>query len=69
MFGCTITVRSITYAMKGEALLKKNGFACRIVKPDGGGGCQYGISLSCSHINKATNLLASAGIPIEQILA
>ncbi len=69
MFGCIITVKSVTYAMKGEALLKKNGFACRVVKPDGEGSCKYGISLSCNHIKQATAMLAAAGIPIESVIA
>ena len=69
MFGCVIILKSITYAIKSEALLKKNGFSCRVVKPDGDSGCKYGIAISCINIKKATAVIASAGIPIEQILA
>lgn len=69
MFGCIITVKSVTYAMKGEALLRKNGFACRVVKPDGEGSCKYGISLSCNYVKQATAILAAASIPIEAVIA
>ena len=69
MFGCIITLKSITLALKGEALLKKNGFACQVVKPDGEGSCKYGISISCNNVKSASAILASAKIPIENIFA
>ena len=70
MNGCIITVKSITYALKGEALLKKRGIPCKIVKPDvTEGGCKYGIGLSCTSINAALEILKHNAIEIGRIMA
>ena len=71
MYGCIITVRSITYAFKGEALLKNHGIDCKVVKTDGknNGGCKYGISIACNMTNNALAILKNHGIEIGKIMA
>ena len=71
MYGCIITVRSITYAFKGEALLKKHGIDCKVVKTDSkdSGGCKYGLSLSCNLTSNALTILKNNGIEIGKLMA
>ena len=71
MYGCIITVKSITYALKGEALLKRNGIPCKVVKTEGlgNGGCKYGISLSCNGLNTALDILKRSGTEIGKIIS
>ena len=71
MYGSIISVRSITYALKGEALLKRNGIPCKVVKTEGitNGGCKYGISLSTSAVNTALAILNTGGIEIGKVFS
>ena len=71
MYGSIISVRSITYALKGETLLKRNGIPCKVVKTDGlgNGGCKYGISLSTSLVNSALAILTGNGIEIGKVFS
>lgn len=70
MYGCIITVKSITYALKGEALLKKRGVKCSVVKTDGADhGCRYGIALPCSSLTGATAILSGGGVEIGKIIS
>ena len=71
MYGCIITVKSITYALKGEALLKKSGILCKVVKTEGmgNGGCKYGISLSCNGVNAALDILKKNGTEIGKVIS
>jgi hypothetical protein len=71
MYGCIITVKSITYAFKGEALLKNHGLVCKVVKTEGKdtGGCKYGLALSCNIVNDALEILKSNKIEIGKVMA
>jgi hypothetical protein len=70
MYGCIITVKSITYALKGEALLKKRGIECSVVKVDGSEhGCRYGIALSCRALTSAVTILSTGGVEIGKIIS
>lgn len=71
MYGCIITVKSITYALKGEAILKKSGILCKVVKTEGmgNGGCKYGLSLSCNQVSTALDILKRNGIEIGKVIS
>ncbi len=70
MYGCIITVKSITYALKGESLLKKSGIKCKVVKTEGAeNGCKYGISLSCNMVSAALEIMKKSGIEIGKVMA
>ena len=71
MYGSIISVRSITYALKGEALLRRNGIPCKVVKTEGmeNEGCKYGLSLSSSAVKYASELLSKNGIEISKIFS
>lgn len=70
MFGCIITVKTLTHALRGEAYLKARGIPCKVVKPDGGsGGCRYGLSISCNSAKYAFDMLKKAGFEVVKILA
>ncbi len=70
MFGCIITVKTLTHALRGEAFLKNRGIVCRVVKPDGENvGCRYGIALNCNYAKSAFDMLKKAGFEVVKILA
>lgn len=69
MFGCIITVKTLTHALRGESYLKARGIACRAVKPDGDKtGCRYGIALNCSNAARAFDMLRGAGLDVGRII-
>lgn len=60
----TISVSSVTYAMKGAELLARNGIKRRIIKvKNSKNGCQYGISVDKPNADRAQLLLLQSGIP------
>lgn len=69
MKGLIITTGSITHAIKGRDLLRKNGFKARIQKRisgDNTSGCSYEIYVNSSD-NSVKNLLLKSGIKIIDI--
>ena len=70
MYGCIITMKSLTHALRGEALLKKRGIDCKVVKPPSGtNGCRYGIALSCSAADFAMGFLIKSGLDVGKLMA
>ena len=66
-----IALSSVTYAMKGAALLRKNAIAAQTVRLEPKQtkrGCAYGLQIAKAHQNRAVLLLREAGIPFSQIL-
>lgn len=62
-----ISTGSITYALKGRDLLRRNGYKARIERinqQSGGNGCGYSIVVS---EEKAVNILRKSGIKILEI--
>ncbi|MGN0492745.1 MAG: DUF3343 domain-containing protein [Acutalibacteraceae bacterium] len=63
-----ITTGTVTYAIKGRDLLRKNGYNVKIERISSGrsAGCGYSIVLTGA-LDKAEELLRSAGIKILEI--
>ena len=69
---CTIPLSSMTYAMKGEELLRSRGIpsrAVRLPKDMTENGCGYGLLLSCGQLSGAKRVLGAAGIPMGRLKA
>lgn len=67
---CIIPLNSMTFAMKGEALLRERGIPSRIVRLPREmtvHGCGFGLSLACGSLYAARRLLAAAGIPMGEL--
>lgn len=67
-----ITFRSITYAQRGEAALKKVGIFCRLRRTPGelsNRGCGYCLTLSGSEALAAVEILRQQGIAFAKIYA
>ena len=66
-----IAQSSLTYAYKGESILRASGIAVQIVRLAAGqtiGGCGYGLSIFETDLNRALGQLRSRGAFIGQIL-
>lgn len=64
-----ITTGTVTYAIKGKDILKRNGIKAkveRIMSGKGSSGCGYSIILD-SDIDKALALLKDSGIKILEV--
>jgi len=71
MSECVIALSSVTYAMKGENLLRRGGIAARQVRLEPRAtrrGCAFGVAVPCDKRRTATELLRAAGIPFSQLL-
>ena len=67
---CIIPLSSMTYAMKGEELLRRKGIASKILrlpKDMTKNGCGFGLSLWCGHLSSAKRLFMAAGIPMGEL--
>ncbi len=65
----TITTGTVTYAIKGKEILKRNGFKAhveRIMSGKGSSGCGYSIIIE-KDIENALALLKNAGIKILEV--
>ena len=61
----TITVGSVTYAIRLKKLLIRKGIAARLVKTDGDKntvGCSHGVEISESDLFGAVKIMRDAGI-------
>ena len=62
-----IVLSSITYALKAQEILKKNGIYANITRSKAVKsvrGCGYGISFDSALTEKAQGLLIQSGVPI-----
>lgn len=62
----TITVGSVTYAIKSRKLLSGNGIPSKLVKIDAllsKNGCTHGLEISKNHFLDAVMILKTNGIP------
>ena len=69
---CIVALSSITYAMKGEELLRTHGIPNRVVRlsPERTKkGCGYGLELDKKRLAAALQLLRAAGIPPGEVLS
>ena len=67
---CLITLRSSTYAMRAQTVLRDHGMEARALKLDGeylGKGCTHGIRFDCKNRVFAERLLKENGIPYSEI--
>lgn len=65
---CTATVSSLTYAIKGQKLLAKEGIESRLVKPNAKKarrGCAFGIEFPCQELRHARSILTAAHLPVN----
>ena len=61
----TITVDSVTYAVKAKKILERRGIRCKLIKVNASSankGCSYGISIASSHFYDAVLVLKNNGI-------
>lgn len=67
---CLITMRSETYALRAERVLKSRGIAAKKIKLDGeysSRGCSYGIQLDCRNRAVALSVLNEINLPYSDI--
>ena len=65
-----ITFRSVTYAQRGENLLKSARFRCNLSRTPRWTeeqGCGYALRVYCEDISRAAELLRREGIPLRRI--
>jgi len=63
-----ITVASVTQAIKGRDILRKNGFKVGVKKSDSSTvGCAYTIVLENSDIDNAVRILNKYGINVKSV--
>jgi len=68
---CIIAISSMTYAIKGENVLKKNNIPTKIVKLSSNmtkKGCAYGLKIDCIHSTIARWVLENNGIPAGELV-
>lgn len=70
MTRCLMTLRSTTYAMRAQTILRDHGIEARTLKLDGEyakKGCTHGIRFACQNRALAERLLRENGIPYSEI--
>ncbi len=70
MMQCMITFRSVTPAQRGEGALRRAGIACtlrRTPRKMEEQGCGYALTLSCSRMQEAVEMLRRQGISYRRI--
>jgi hypothetical protein len=66
-----IAQSSLTYAYKGESILRANGIGVRLVRLSGNQsqkGCGYGLAVSQSELPRAVLLLRQSGAFVGEII-
>ena len=61
----TITVGSVTYAIKVKKILERAGIRCKLIKVNASNinkGCNYGINVAASHFYDVIVILKNNGI-------
>ena len=67
---CLITMKSMTYTVRAEVVLKNNGLQAKAVKLDGEDarrGCAHGVRVLCRDRRRIEELLRENRIPYSQI--
>ncbi len=67
---CLITMRSETYALRAERVLKNRGIYAKTVKLDGeytARGCAYGIQLDCRNRTVALSIFNEINLPYSDV--
>lgn len=70
MMTCLITMRSETYALRAERVLKNRGIAAKKVKLDGeytSRGCSYGIQIDSRNRAVALSVLNEMSLPYSDV--
>lgn len=65
-----ITVGTVTHAIKGRDILRKNGFRVSVKKASSdvtGTGCAYTVVLENGNVNEAVRILHKNGIIIKSV--
>ena len=60
--GCAIVVGSMNRAIRARDLLASAALFSKVIKIDRPSGCAYGVSVACSSMKAAAELLRRAGI-------
>ena len=60
--GCAIVVGSMNRAIRARDRLASAALFSKVIKVDRGSGCVYGVSVACSSMRAATDILRRAGI-------
>ena len=66
-----IAQSSLTFAYKGESILRANGIAVRVIRLSSERthkGCGYGLSVDASDLNRAIGVLRQRGAYIGEII-
>lgn len=61
-----IATGTVTYAIKGRDILRRNGFAAKIERKSSNAGCGYTVVTS-GNIDKARMLLENSGVKILSV--
>ncbi len=67
---CLITMRSETYALRAEKILKNRGIPAKTVKLDAeysARGCSYGIQLDCRNRTVALSIFNEINLPYSDV--
>lgn len=67
-----ITVRSVTYAQRGEQILSRRGYRCWVQRTPRWmeeQGCGYCLKVRSMEISGAAQILLDAGVPIRKVYA
>ncbi len=67
---CVVTMRSVTYAMKGQQLLRNYAIDARPVRLNAqtaAKGCAYGLEISCMQADAVVSIFLKNGIPYSGI--
>ena len=67
---CIVTMRSVTYAMKGQQLLQNYAIAARPVRLNAqtaAKGCAYGLEISCIQADAVVSIFIKNGIPYSGV--
>ena len=66
--GCAIVVGSMNRAIRARDLLASAALFSKVTKIDRATGCAYGVSVACSSMQQALDLLRRAGIKGSPVL-
>lgn len=70
MKNCVITFRSVTPAQRAEALLRREGFACRLQRTPrwmAEQGCGYSLQVRLADAESCVQLLKRGNIPMRKV--